>query len=232
MIYITADTHIPHDCHKLNSKNFPEQEEMTKKDYVVVAGDFGLIWKNDEVFKIWEEWFNNRNFTTLFVDGNHENFNWLEQFPIVDKFGGKVGKISESIYHLRRGEIYEIEGKKIFTFGGAESIDMLNRTSDVSWWKQEMPNYAEMNYGIDNLEKANFDVDIIVTHSCPLSIKYQLIHDRRISSLENYLENIKWLLKENNNTKYRWYFGHYHQDKEIDNFRVLFDDVVPINSFL
>lgn len=43
MIYITGDTHCSIDIRKLNIKNFPEQRNMTKSDYVIIAGDFGVI---------------------------------------------------------------------------------------------------------------------------------------------------------------------------------------------
>ena len=29
---------------KLNETNFPQQKHMTKKDYVIICGDFGDIW--------------------------------------------------------------------------------------------------------------------------------------------------------------------------------------------
>lgn len=226
MIYITADTHVPYDCEKLSNKKFPEQENLTKSDYLIIAGDFGLIWREDGTFKWWKKWFDDKNFTTLFVDGNHENYNLLEQYPIVDKFGGKVGKISDSIYHLKRGELYEIDGKKIFTFGGAESIDKESRIREVNWWLREMPSYDEMHYGLNKLELNNFDVDIIITHSCPQSIKNQLTSNKEATMLERYFENIKEFLKEKDNTYYKWYFGHFHQDKRIENFRALFNDIV------
>ena len=52
MIYITGDTHIPLDISKLNTTNFPEQKDMTKNDYLIILGDFGLYWKNDKTFKV------------------------------------------------------------------------------------------------------------------------------------------------------------------------------------
>ena len=63
-------------------------------------------------------------FTTLFVDGNHENFDRLYSYPIIEWHGGKVHKINSSIFHLMRGEIYEIDNKKIFAFGGASCHDI------------------------------------------------------------------------------------------------------------
>jgi predicted phosphodiesterase len=217
MIYIFGDTHRNIDVKKINTKNFPEQKKMTKNDYIIIAGDFGLIWQNDNEYKWWKKWYDNKNFTTLFVDGNHENFEWLYEFPVIDKFGGKVGKISDSIYHLKRGEVYEIDGKTIFTFGGADSIDKSQRVNRVDWWQEEMPNYLEMNYGLDNLEEVDFNVDYIITHSCPKSIMGYLKRHKERTPLENYFEHIKGILKEKN-INYEWYFGHYHEDKEIDKF--------------
>ena len=214
MIYIFGDTHIPHDISKLNTENFPEQKNMTKDDYVIITGDFGLIWQKDNTYEWWKKWLDDKNFTTLFVDGNHENFEWLYSFPVIDKFDGKVGKISDSIFHLKRGEIYNIKGKTFFTFGGAESIDKNNRINRVSWWEEEMPNYKEMMYGLEQLEKIDYKVDYIITHTCPNSIANFLITDKNKTPIEAYFENIKQILKEKN-INFKWYFGHFHQDKEI-----------------
>ena len=78
MIYITGDTHCPTGMDKLNETNFPQQKHMTKKDYVIICGDFGDIWsaKSNEQ-KDMLQWLSQRNFTTLFLDGNWENYGKL-----------------------------------------------------------------------------------------------------------------------------------------------------------
>jgi len=43
MIFITGDTHIPTDVQKLNSERFPEQKELTERDYLIICGDFGGV---------------------------------------------------------------------------------------------------------------------------------------------------------------------------------------------
>ena len=43
MIYITGDIHG--DPRRLSMECFPEQKEMTKDDYVIICGDFGLVWE-------------------------------------------------------------------------------------------------------------------------------------------------------------------------------------------
>ena len=48
---------------------------MTKDDYVIICGDFGGVWIFAEESSREKEsldWLNNKNFSTLFVNGNHE----------------------------------------------------------------------------------------------------------------------------------------------------------------
>ena len=125
MIYITGDIHA--DFSRFNEEKFPIQTEMTKDDYVIICGDFGGVWNyivEGMYEKYWVDWLNERNFTTLFVDGNHENFERLYRYPVEEWHGGKVHKIRESVIHLMRGEVFDIDNKKLFTFGGAKSHDI------------------------------------------------------------------------------------------------------------
>ena len=131
MIYLTGDTHIPVDIQKLSAKRFPQQKEMTKKDYVIICGDFGGVWDGSNEEKYWIKWLKNKNFTTLFIDGNHENFDMLYSFPIVELCGGTAHKIDNGIYHLIRGEAYTIDGKKSSSL--VEQIPTIKSTE----WKGE-----------------------------------------------------------------------------------------------
>ena len=45
MVYITGDCHA--EFRKFYSKRFPEQKQLTRDDYVIVCGDFGL-WHDDK----------------------------------------------------------------------------------------------------------------------------------------------------------------------------------------
>ncbi|TWH45137.1 hypothetical protein Salpa_1033 [Sporomusa sp. KB1] len=47
MIYITGDLHGEIDKDKLTTRYFPVQREISKSDYLIVAGDFGCIWSGD-----------------------------------------------------------------------------------------------------------------------------------------------------------------------------------------
>lgn len=69
-LFVSGDLHGSHDIRKLNNKNFPQHNMLTKSDYVIVCGDFGLVWDNSPEEKKWQQWLDDRNFTTLFVVGN------------------------------------------------------------------------------------------------------------------------------------------------------------------
>jgi hypothetical protein len=210
MIYLRGDTHNEDLVH-LGAIDFTNKN-LTKEDFVIVLGDFGLLWSNseDNLEKSNIRMLNERKFSTLWLDGNHENFLRINHLPTKDFAGGKVGVISDSILHLKRGEVYELQGKKFFVFGGGYSIDKAWRTPYVSWWPEELPNYAEYKNGLDNLEKHNWKVDYILTHDAPTSIYAEL--DRKYNivktaghKLPDYLEEIK------NKVEFKhWYFGHFH----------------------
>ncbi len=246
MIYITGDTHS--DFSRFTEENFPIQSEMTKDDYVIICGDFGGVWTSEEESsreKDALDWLDNKSFTTLFVDGNHENYTRLYNYPIEEWKGGKVHKIRDSVLHLMRGEIFDIDNKKIFAFGGARSHDIqdgiLNldeeekiyeyrkrgayfRIRDFSWWDLELPTNQEMENGIENLEKINYKVDYIISHCCPTSIQTLINSTYKRDILTDYLQQIseKCIFK-------RWYFGHYHDYKQVNSqFTLLYEDILPL----
>ena len=86
----------------------------------------------------------------LFIDGNHENFNALNSYPVEEWNGGKVHRIRKNILHLMRGQVFTIEGKTFFTMGGAYSIDKHLRKEGYSWWSDEKPNDAENGESDEN----------------------------------------------------------------------------------
>ena len=135
MIYITGDTHGVNDFAKLLDNKY---KYLSKCDYVIICGDCGILFDKDSsrVINLYEY----LPFSILFVDGNHENFDLLNSYPIEVWNGGKVHRISENIFHLMRGQVFEIDGYKFLTFGGALSFDRNRRVEGKTWWAQESPN--------------------------------------------------------------------------------------------
>ena len=219
MLYITGDTHGNFD----RILKWTETTNLNKdKDFLFILGDFGYIWDNKRTSfeKDNLDFISCLPFTTLFIDGNHENHERLNSMRVVNFSGGKAHKVYDSIYHLMRGQVYEIAGKRIFTFGGASSIDKHLRTEGISWWKEEEFNYHEANTAYENLNNVGWEVDYVLTHSAPFSIRDKLFESNKPSSTERMLEamlrNIKFK---------RWYFGHYHIDKKMDNFTAMYENI-------
>ena len=101
-----------------------------------MVAHFGGIWADDTENVL--DSFSSLPFTTLFVDGNHENYDRLGAYPVSEWNGGKVQIIHSDIIHLMRGQVFRIDGKTFFTFGGAESHDKENRKYGESIWYEEI----------------------------------------------------------------------------------------------
>ena len=249
MVFVTGDTHGDW-INRLNVNSFPEQKEMTKDDYVIICGDFG-IWDNSKREKYNLSWLDDKPFTTLFVSGNHENYDILDSLEMSEWHGGLVNFVRKSVIHLMRGQVFNIEDKTFFTFGGASSHDIsagilepddpnfkekkkqldkdpfaLYRINHVSWWERELPSENEMEMGLNNLKKENNKVDYIITHSPSTSELYLMGGKGLYQSdiLTNYLEDVKA------NTEYkRHFFGHMHWDKAINDKDVcLYEQIIRI----
>lgn len=248
MIFITGDTHGDW-MKRLKVESFPEQKEMTKNDYVIILGDFG-IWDDSKREKYNLDWLENRPFTTLFVSGNHENYDILDSLPIEEWHGGKVNFIRPSVIHLTRGQVFNIQNKTFFAFGGASSHDIsagilepddplfkekkrmldkdpfaLYRINHVSWWERELPSRDEMDNGFINLQKENNKVDYIITHSPSASVIALLGHGLYEQDiLTHYLEEIRQCIKYK-----RWFMGHMHLNKAInDKDILLYEQIIRI----
>ena len=248
MIFITGDTHG--DVRRFNNNSFYEQKEMTKDDYVIILGDFGMVWDysgESRYEKYWLDWLDEKPFTTLFIDGNHENHDRLDAMEVEQWHGGKVHKVRPSIIHLMRGQVFDIDGLKVFTFGGASSHDIkdgvlepgdprikrwnkdydkLCRINKMSWWDRELPSEAEMEEGRQNLDKVDWEVDFILTHCTSASTTAVIgvgSYDQDI--LTKYLQEIKEKI-----TYKKWFFGHHHMDKVISAEEIcLFEQIVQVH---
>lgn len=239
MVFVTGDCHG--DFLRFSTKAFAEQKEMTKNDIVIICGDFGGIWNwkgEDSYEKHNLDWLNDKPFTTVFVDGNHENYDRLNNdYPIIEFQGGKAHKIRNSVFHLLRGEIFYFDKKSFFTFGGARSHDIddgildrenfltendlkktvslwlkqdkLFRINHRTWWSEELPSQEEMDNGLQNLEKLNYKVDYVISHCSPIE-RFWSDADYKPDILVKYFEDLICKLEFK-----CWFFGHYHDNRKF-----------------
>lgn len=239
MIFATGDTHGQ--FLRFDPKYFPEQENMTRDDYVIICGDFGGVWSGspDDDKKL--DWLSDLPFTILFVDGNHENFDALNALPMEVWHGGKIHRVRSNLLHLTRGQVFEIDGCTFFSMGGASSHDIEDgvldayasdferqywtlrrmgarfRVNHYSWWEEELPSEEEYATARTNLECAGWKVDYVITHCAPTSVadilgRGEYAPDR----LTDFLEEVNGKLKS-----HCWLFGHYHDNRNIGKHHVL-----------
>ena len=177
-IFVTGDTHgaerigyysvdgfIP----RLNMKSFPEQKELSKQDVVIICGDFGGVWETNRLEfkesakeKYGLDWLEDKPFTTLFVPGNHENYDrltgcknerllnsWLYSkmpeeekeklrngYPRIAWCGGHVRVIRPYVLMLEPG-VFDIDGCRCFAYGGAASHDISGGILDPADYSEE-----------------------------------------------------------------------------------------------
>ena len=241
---------------------------MTKDDYIIICGDFGGVWELDTEGEQWREqfagnnhnarvkcenmqldWLESRPFTTLFVDGNHENYDRLNAYPVEEWHGGRVHKVRPSVIHLMRGEIFDLCDRTFFAFGGASSHDIrggilepaasdykekLNeaykgtapfRINHVSWWKEELASNEEKINGFKNLEKHYYNVDFIVSHCCSTSTQNILGGGLYKPDHEtDYLDEVRA------KTEFKkWFFGHYHANRNVNDKEIcIYEQIIRI----
>lgn len=220
LFFVTGDVHG--DIKDLTSRKFGR---IKKNDYVVVCGDFGLLWNGtkEELRNIQK--LGKRKYGILFVDGAHENFDMLKEYPVTEWNGGKAQVLSGRLVHLMRGQVYTINGKKIFAFGGGESTEREMRTPHKTWWEDELPSMDEMQEGVGNLVANGWDVDYIFTHESPSAFRRFLeVGEYDLNALNVYLEVIREKCKYK-----KWVFGNYHKNRKISaENEVIFDDVLKL----
>lgn len=227
MIYITGDLHG--DINRFSDDFLPNQSEWTEKDYLIVCGDFGFIFFDDEREKERLDLLEQKPYTILWVDGNHENFNAIFRYPVEIWHGGKVRRIRRNIIHLMRGQCFDIEGKKFFTMGGAYSVDRYRRIKDISYWDAEIPNSEEYSEASETILKNGKKFDYIITHTAPKEIIIRLgyypdFHDMELTGF------LEWIMYT---CDFRsWFFGHFHEDETLtepyEKFRAMYYDVERI----
>lgn len=221
---------------------------MSSGDYVIICGDFGGVWDDSAEERYWLDWLDNKPFTTLWVDGNHENYDMLHRLPVEEWHRGKVQRVRPNILRLMRGQLYEIDGYTFFTMGGARSHDIKAGILDPDapdfkdfqrrlkarnsqfrilhkeWWPEELPSAAEYMGALQTLERTEWAVDYVITHCAPERIAKELIPTHEPDPLTAFLDMVSRRLRF-----HYWLFGHYHGNQVIqDKYVLLWEQIIQI----
>lgn len=188
----------------------------TEKDLLIILGDVGLNFYDTLENMEFTRYFMSLDKKIAFLDGNHENFDYLKTFCCKEWNGGEVGRLTKNIVYLKRGNIYTLEGKTFFVFGGCKSSSKWKENG--LWYPEEEPSDEEINLAYKNLEKYNYKVDYICTHN----------YDYKKKNVSVKLMELTDFIDKNVEFK-RWYSGHWHQNFELDNkHRVVYDKLICI----
>lgn len=209
MVYITGDMHG--DIDRLFDRQWGK---LKAGDTVIVCGDFGFLWNGDKEEQDVIKYLGSRKYTVAFLDGTHDNFDTINRCRKTVWKGGLIHRIDRNLIHLCRGQIYTVEGKKIFTFGGGESVDKDMRIESGKWWREELATPEEMAQGAQILDENDRIVDYILTHEPPSPVKSAMQlrrgENELITKINGYFDKISRLCQFRH-----WYFGSFHEDRMI-----------------
>lgn len=216
MIYLISDLH--------GDKKFKGLQEYLRaaesNDLLIILGDIGLNFENTPENRDFTEYFLSMKKNIAFIDGNHENFGYINSFPLDTWNGGTVHRLSEHIVHMKRGNIYEIDGKSFFAFGGCKSSP---KWAEMGlWYPGEEATEEECRYAYENLKAHDFKVDYVLTH------KYEKepVGPKTCINLKKLTEFIE------GNVAYRkWYSGHWHRTEKVDEkHELVYDILMPVGQ--
>ena len=216
MIRFLSDNHGPDFFEGLESYA-PENED----DLLILLGDTCFKIGDMEKYHNFDKWLLSRDYKIAIVDGNHENYGYLDSLPEEIWNGGRINRINENIVRLKRGEIYNIDGNSFFVFGGCSTS---KKWKELGLWHEgDTPSKEQLENAYTNLRKAGYKVDYILSH------KY-FCNECFVSAGGN--EHSLFMLNRfiDNNVEFkRWFSGHRHEDREIDTkHRVLFNKPVDL----
>lgn len=224
--YITGDTH--RDFERI--AEFCYENGTKEEDVMIILGDAGINYWCDVSDQILKEELSEIPITFFCVHGNHEE-RPLESGADYEekKWQGGIVYVEEkypNILFAKDGEIYDFHGKSVMAIGGAYSVDKYYRiANELPWFETEQPDDRIKEYVEEQLEKRNWKVDIILSHTVPLECEptWAFLPTIDQSTVDKSTE--EWLQTIYNRTEFeQWFAGHYHIETEENGVRILYKD--------
>ncbi len=181
--------------------------ETLEPDEVWQCGDFGY-WPRMTYGPDFLDKMSGVGAPIFFADGNHEDHDRLDHDADRPyRVPGAVGPI----YHVPRGVVRVVNGKRILFMGGARSVDRVYRREGRSWFATELPTPTQFQRA-----KANGPVDVIISHDGPSIVDFGYpphhlapwpIQDLEISEItQRRMTDLGEAVRPK-----LWFHGHHHQ---------------------
>lgn len=177
-----------------------------KIDAIVQCGDFGF-WEHrqggKEYLDVVSELATTNSIPIYWVDGNHENFELLEEKYVKGNYNNFV-EIRQNLYYIPRGLRWEWDKVSFVGFGGAYSIDKDQRTPFISWWPQEVASQEDVS-------RATTTADVLVCHDSPTGVPTFDLAPFKLQPIEGALHSRNQLRKVAEVVEPKFIVhGHYH----------------------
>ena len=223
-VYLTGDTHRDFD----RIYSFCEEYGTIAEDVLIILGDAGINYFCDYRDLELKSELAELPITLLCVHGNHEERPFELGYDELEWRGGLVYYEEDypNLLFAKDGEIYDFDGKKTIAIGGAYSVDKWYRLAHgMAWFDTEQPSDDIKKYVEAQLEKHNWKVDYVLSHTVPVECEpvWAFIPGLDQSTVDKSTEN--WLQKIMDNLEFEgWFAGHYHVEAQEGPVRIMFND--------
>lgn len=140
--------------------------QMNDVGQVIAVGNFGYWPHSDAGYQFLRE--ANRlaeefSIPIGWLDGNEEDHGAIH--ALIEAHGGEapIATGGSMVFYLPRGCVLQVGGKSVLAYGGAWSIDWMDRLEGIDWWPAETIDFDHMEMVADRVGQ----VDVLVTHECP-----------------------------------------------------------------
>lgn len=179
-------------------------------DWVLHVGDFGIWPHPDRVdqatrrhdgagdFPSWLADERAAARSTVFIKGNHEDFEWLDTQP--------RREVRPGLHYLRNGDVFELTARdEVLRLGG---IGGCHGPSNFERPSRSLAGYSKRHYTRDEIERlsTHAGLDIVMTHDAPKGVRFP--RHRRGEGFESDAAGLDELLTRTNPRV--CFFGHHH----------------------
>ena len=164
--------------------------------------------------------------TYFCIHGNHEcRTKHIDTYETKEWNGGLVDYEPgyPNLLFAHDGEIYNLPSQdgtihKVLVCGGAYSVDKEYRLArHAPWFSDEQPDDEVKKKVEDKLDSVNWEIDDIFTHTAPVDFEPRELFLSMIDQSKVDKSTEIWLQSIYNKVNYKgkWFFGHYHGDKQV-----------------
>lgn len=237
-VFVTGDIHGD-DIEFLCRLDAYERDNLCKfdsDDLIICLGDVGIKYgqiQNSKLIYAMNYFYHGAKF--LVIRGNHDCRYWAEamfskhkeRFKVLEKFENEVlihTKYPNVYFAKDSGGVYEIKGMPFLAIPGAYSIDKEFRLkSNYPYEPNEQLTKDEMVDLLIDASKldGNDRKFYVVSHTCPNSwsskfsdLFFDGVDQSKVDkTMEIWMDALYGMTKTN---CLGWYFGHYHDNRDID----------------